>query len=686
MQTTKSNNLALNARIHRTLATLLYEQGISGIIVNFLVSSALLFVVYKGNPFIIYWGVAMGTTLLFRLLDIISWKAYVNGTEFNGKHYLFRYSLGVCVSGIGWATLPFISFSALSSIELAVVTAIFSGLAGGSTTVLAASRTLVIIYISSVLLAPSICLFIVDQPFSSLLGALGLMYALVMYSSASKASSYTFSAAQLHHQNQDLLDEVSFEKDQTELSNKKLQQAYSDINKANEDLEHQVLERTERLNVLASIDELTGLKNRHTFVGILNDAVSNAVHNGKKFSVLFIDLDGFKEINDIHGHLIGDSVLKTITQRLRHCLKNTDFLCRWGGDEFVLIVDDTDRDVLLGIGKRIGSHLSQRIDLDDSIIEMGSSIGIATCPDHGRTTTELLNAADVAMYHLKNENKGGCIIFENKFLDTARKEQRLREGLKSAISNNELELYYQAIVPTNIEEPVIYEALMRWTFEGQKIPPNTFIQVAENSGSINALGEWAIMMVCDDLASGILGEDANIAVNISVKQILEENIVDIVSRALQHSNIDPQRLHLEITESFFASNLKFVANILTQLRNLGVNISIDDFGTGYSSLAYLQALPVDIVKIDRSFIKHLDQGNKSIITATISIARTFGCKVIAEGIENPQQRDALLSLGVDYLQGFYFSIPSPINTVEENIQNNENLGPRVIAPTALPKI
>ncbi|MGH1471801.1 MAG: putative bifunctional diguanylate cyclase/phosphodiesterase [Cellvibrionaceae bacterium] len=685
MLTLKSKNSELNARINRTLATLMYEQGISGIIVNFLVSCALLFVVYKGNPFLIYWGIAMGTTLIFRLIDIISWKTYVAKSNFNGSHYIFRYSLGTFISGIGWATLPFISFSALSSIELAIVTAIFSGLAGGSTTVLAASRTLVLTYITCVLLIPSICLLITPQEFSSILGALGIMYAFVMYSSASKASSYTYSAAKLHHQNQDLLDEVGYEKDQVELSNKKLHQAYLDINKANEDLEHQVLERTEKLNQLASTDELTGLKNRHTFVEILNEAVFNAVHNEKPFSVLFIDLDGFKEINDIHGHLIGDSVLKTVTQRLKHCLKNTDFLCRWGGDEFVLIVDDTDPSVLLNIGKRIGQHLSQIIDLDDSIIEIGSSIGIATCPRHGRTTTELLNAADIAMYHLKNGKKGGCIMFENTFLDTARKEQRLREGLKNAIQNNELTLHYQAIVPTRPEDPIIYEALMRWEFEGEKIPPNVFIQVAENSGSISALGDWAIMKVCGDLASGVLGHNANIAVNISVKQILEENIVDTVSRAIMQYNIDPRKLHLEITESFFASNLTFVANVLTQLRQLGVNISIDDFGTGYSSLSYLQALPVDIVKIDRSFIKNLDQGNKSIITATISIARTFDCKVIAEGIENPQQRDALLSLGVDYLQGFYFSKPSMIDNVKENIHNNENLRLRVISPTVLPK-
>lgn len=682
MRVTKSTNAELNARIDRTLATLLYEQGISGLIVTLLVSASLLFITYQSNPWMMYWSVAMGTIIIFRFIDIFSWKKFVAHTEFNGKYYLFRYALGTYITGFAWFMLAFIAFPSLTSIQLAVITAIFSGLAGGSTTVLAAHRASGIAYICCVLFIPSCYLLFLPQDYSQILGCLGIMFAFAMISSSYNASAFTYNAAQTHHQNQDLLDQVNFEKVQTERSNQKLQQAYLDINSANEDLENQVLERTDKLNQLATTDELTGLKNRHTFVKLLNNAVYEAVNHQKSFSVLFIDLDGFKEINDLHGHLIGDSVLQTVTQRLKHCLKNNDFLCRWGGDEFVLIVEETDAESLLSIGERIGQHLSQRIELDDSIIEMGSSIGIATCPDHGDTTTELLHAADMAMYRLKNGNKGGCLMFENKFLDTARKEQRLREGLKNAIAHDELQLFYQAIIPTDPQAPIVYEALMRWTFEGQPISPDVFIQVAENSGAISDLGEWAIKKACSDLASGILEPSANIAVNVSVKQILEDNIIKTVSEAIETYEFDPSRLHLEITESFFASNLKFVAKVLTRLRDLGVNISIDDFGTGYSSLSYLQALPVDTVKIDRSFIKDLDQGNKSIITATLSIARTFGCKVIAEGIETPYQRDTLLALGVDYLQGFYFSKPVGIEHVRDDITNIDNIDLPSVMPRA----
>ncbi len=675
----------LNARIDQTLATMLYSRGVNSILTTVVTSSTLFLILDSNNNLTFLWWLAMSSLLLFRLIDILHWKKVRQFTEFNGDQHLRNYSIGVCLTAALWCSLPFMLFHSLSLLELATCVIFFAGLAGGATTMLSASKFTVIFYISVLLVPPSLYLLPMDSELSQTLGILGLLFWLVLLSSALKAADFCRESARLHHLNQDLLDAVNSEKDQAEKSNEKLQQAYLEINQVNANLESQVLERTERLNQLATIDELTGLKNRHTFVETLDKAIENANTRGRRFSILFIDLDGFKEINDIHGHLIGDSVLQSTTERLMNCVDDINMLCRWGGDEFVLVTEEIAEQKLLSIGKKILSYLERPIEVDDSIIEISSSIGIATYPDHGGSASELLNAADIAMYQVKNGKKSGCLIFQQAFLDAVRNEQWLREGIRNAIENNEIELHYQAILPTNKKDPVIYEALMRWTYGDKIIPPTSFIPIAESSGAINALGEWAIFKACSDISSGVLGSDSSIAVNISVKQILEGNLVETVSRALALTKLSPARLHLEITESFFATNLNLVAKVLGELRQLGIKISIDDFGTGFSSLAYLQALPVNTVKIDRSFVKKINEGGKGIIIATISIARTFNCEVIAEGVETREQYEELLSLGVNYLQGFYFDTPRSVTKIDSQVHHDIDLSNVIPSSISLDK-
>ena len=656
-----SHNTQLQDKIERQLATILYESGVSGVLITITASTVLIFFIvdFTAHPLLLGWWIAMTLILLLRLCDVLWWSKKELKTAFDGKKLARRFAAGTLSTAVLWAVFPFLTFTEFEIYERASAIIILSAMAGGGAAILAANRFLVVTYVTLLLFVPSIRLMTMGSSVEFYLGLLSFLFWVVMVAVGLRASEQFRNSARLYFLNRDLLEEVSREKNLVDQTNVKLNQAYEKLNKVNHELEYKVEERTRELNILAATDELTGLKNRHTFVRTLDLAIVHAKENQSRFSVLFIDLDGFKEINDVRGHIMGDRVLKEVASRLQGAVKNQDFLCRWGGDEFVLVLEENERQVVQAVSNRICKKIALPVELGIDYIEISCTVGIAIYPDHGTHATELLNAADIAMYKLKKVKKNGSMIFEPSFLAKIKNEQRLREGLRKAVELDQLQLYYQPIIPLTKNRPLHYEALLRWRFDEELIPPMVFIPIAEKSGLIHSTGRWVLRRALEDIKAGIFGDDGVVSINISLKQIVESDIVEIITFALQTIGVEPHRLHIEITESVFAQNLQDVASLVSRLRAVGVRISIDDFGTGFSSLAYLQTLPVDTIKIDRSFVRNIDQGGGEIIQATLSIARAFGCAVVAEGIETSYHKNRLEVLNVDFMQGFYFCKPVP---------------------------
>jgi diguanylate cyclase (GGDEF)-like protein len=421
-------------------------------------------------------------------------------------------------------------------------------------------------------------------------------------------------------------------------------------------------------------DALTGLPNRLLFA----DRVARCLEWAKRdrnsfYAVMFLDLDRFKIINDSLGHAAGDILLKTVSRRLRACLRSSDtvaanenLVARMGGDEFTILLDRVKHPLDPQIvAERIMSSLSQPIDFEGHDLRPSVSIGIVVGGgEHVYThTRELLRDADTAMYRAKAEGKGRYCMFDQSMHEAAMARLRLETDLRLAVERREFVLLYQPILSLESGRIEGVEALIRWSSRGETIGPAEFIRAAEDSGAIIEIGRWVIAEAIHQLAAWRAANpsmsDLTMSVNLSGKQLADELLPACVCDSLAKHEIAPGDFRLELTESIFVDGGDAGREMLENLKLLGVGISMDDFGTGYSSLSYLHRFPVDRLKIDRSFIKNMtaQRDVEAVVQAVISLAHNLGMAVVAEGLETAGQVDYLRSLGCDYGQGFYFSKP-----------------------------
>jgi diguanylate cyclase (GGDEF)-like protein len=426
---------------------------------------------------------------------------------------------------------------------------------------------------------------------------------------------------------------------------------------------------------LASEDPLTGLPNRRVFRSTLDQMsrlsapVPGSNQPKNEFAVLFLDLDRFKVINDTLGHRIGDMLLQEVAKRLKLSLRATDILARLGGDEFAIVVPSfATRAALEVLANGLIVAVSQPYEIDGYRIRSNVSIGIAIGPQDGETVDDLLMAADLGLYSVKAGNRGTYKFYEKSMNKELNDRRQIEMDLREAIERNELELYYQPIL--NLRRNVItgFEALARWRhpLKGM-VPPALFIPVAEDSGLIMPLGEWALREACRTAAQW--PEHLRIAVNLSPMQFTAPNLFHMIKDTLAETGLAPHRLELEITERIFMEDNENTLSTLRRLKELGVRISLDDFGTGYSSLSYLRSFPFDKIKIDRAFVSDLKEtsGHIVIVQAVVSIARALGMTTTAEGVETEEQQQFLATLGCDEVQGYLYSAPVPIENVPELI-------------------
>ncbi|MFO7602606.1 MAG: EAL domain-containing protein [Gammaproteobacteria bacterium] len=422
----------------------------------------------------------------------------------------------------------------------------------------------------------------------------------------------------------------------------------------------------QRLDRLAHYDALTGLPNRLSFDESLRTAIATARRRNTRAAILFIDIDQFKTVNDSLGHDAGDQLILHIAHRLKDCLRDGDSLNRFGGDEFVAILQDIQAlSDINPVVERMLNSLSAPITIAGEQIYSSASIGIALFPDDGQECDGLLKNADTAMYQAKAQGGNHYEFYNEAFTHKVRARLDLQTRLRHALERNELCLHYQPIFNLDTQIPVGVEALLRWQ-DPQRglVMPDEFIPFAEETGLIVPMGEWVIEQACTQVKSWAqqgLGP-LYLSVNVSSRQFDHNKLLPVIQAALSRCGLAPQQLVLEITERMFLNITDAVRDTLNHIKAAGLGLSIDDFGTGYSSLSYLKQLPIDTLKIDRSFVTNIpdDKDDAQIATTIIAMAHNLGLKVVAEGIETQQQLEALNSWGCRSGQGYYLARPQPV--------------------------
>ena len=464
---------------------------------------------------------------------------------------------------------------------------------------------------------------------------------------------------------------------QTHLS---LRFAQKEISQLNSELEQRVRQRTaqleqeiaerlqvqERLLHLALHDVLTGLPNRTWFMKRLEQLLQQVNQQaGYRFAVLFLDCDRFQAVNDSLGHLVGDQLLVSISRRIELCLKPGTMLCRLGGDEFAILLQDTEKaSDAIKVSNDILLELAAPFQIGDYQVFTNVSIGIAMGSDIYKQPEHILRDADTAMYRAKANGKACYQMFEQTMHSRALHNFQLESDLRHALERHELVAYYQPIINLVNNQIDSFEALVRWNHpEKGLIDPSKFIPIAEETGLVIAIDLFILQQSCQQLRSwrdeGIADTSLTMNVNLSVKHFMSFDLLEHIDRVLQETGIIGNSLRLEITESDIMENAEFAGKIISQLRDRQIKLSIDDFGTGYSSLSYLHRLPIDHLKIDRSFVMRIGKNGKNteIIKAIIALAKSLDMFTIAEGVETQDQLDQIRELKCEFCQGYLFSRP-----------------------------
>lgn len=420
----------------------------------------------------------------------------------------------------------------------------------------------------------------------------------------------------------------------------------------------------QELTQLALHDTLTDLPNRTLLADRIEQAIAKVTEQGGCFALMFIDLDGFKPVNDAFGHHVGDLLLKAVAARLRGHLHSQDTLARIGGDEFVLLVELQEPNDAMDVAVKQVNLVSRPFRVAEHDLQVSASLGIVLYPGNGQDQHELLRNADAAMYHAKSAGKNGYSFFDVSMNSNARQQLQLLQDLRQALEQRQFRLHYQPKFDAQACQPIGAEALLRWEHPQQGLLlPDRFIGLAEKTGLIIPIGEWVLDEACRQMRQWLDQghQDWRMAVNLSAIQFCHAGLVESVARALQQNGLPANCLTLEITETTAMHDADASLTVLQRLSDMGVDLSIDDFGTGYSSLMYLKRLPANELKIDRGFVRDLEQDSDdaAIVSAIVALGQALGLRIVAEGVETDKQQAFLTRLGCDSLQGYLLGQPVP---------------------------
>ncbi len=667
----------------RDAADLLHQNGIA---VPFLtcIAGAFMVVVMPNARTYVGWGLAAWFAALLlvaalRAIDLLSYGKRRLRPDWTGRSEVRRLGAGTIATGIIWAAFPVMFFHVLDIVERTTMAITLSALAGGSLSLLAAVPWLEIAFSACMLLPGTVMFALTPGGENTIIATGGLIYFGFVLSQTTVIHRGTTSAFRTSRANERLRAALT----------ESLETLEERIKVRTADLEREVIERDRYGRELARYalrDSLTGLYNRNTLADQLRSEIEQARVAGAALAVFFLDLDKFKEVNDLLGHHSGDVVLQEVAVRLGAVVPPEAILARWGGDEFVFAQLLTDASAL-EIGERLRRAVGDPIVIGGETVVVGGTIGIALFPHHGRSADELIRAADMAMYAAKQDGRDRVRLYDPALADQVAKRHHLEHALRDAIASGALWLEYQPIVDVSSGHWTGIEALLRWHSAAHgNVAPSDFIPIAERTGEINAIGRWVLERACTDAMTWPGSLDLPVSVNVSVAQIVAGTLLDDVRRALDASRLPPHRLHIEVTESLFAGDHEGTIPTLEALRALGIRIVLDDFGTGFSSLGYLRALPIDAIKIDKSFVNGIAGESRAIVEAIHTIAMTFNLAVIAEGVETAEEADALERLGITVLQGYLFARPLRLDSIATMLVGqveNRNEAPALQAPRSL---
>jgi len=449
------------------------------------------------------------------------------------------------------------------------------------------------------------------------------------------------------------------------VSRKKLTQELNDT------LEEKVQTTTKELSHLAHYDILTNLMKRHLF----SNRVASSIKRTKPFRILFLDLDKFKNINERYGHNTGDALLKSVAKRLLSSVKSEDVVARVGGDEFIILIEDVNDEELVSIIERIRSKIQEPVKCKNEIFTITFSIGVSSFPKDGTDSETLISYADMAMYKAKELGRNTFASYDKKMGEEMLKRLELEKNLKVALKENQFEAFYQPQVDAHTNRVVGAEALIRWnSSELGFVPPDKFIPVAEESGLIIEIDSWMMQETMNQLMvfqeEGI--EIGKLSLNLSARQLESKDMMHHLKMMLDTTGFDPQRLELEITERQMMKDPELSIAILNKIEEMGIDIAVDDFGTGHSSLAYIKRLPIDKLKIDKSFVDDLpdDKEDIAIVRSILSIAKNLEINTITEGVESKLQRDFLRDEGCKLIQGYFYSKPLNAEDYKQYLLDN----------------
>ncbi|MBE9564816.1 MAG: EAL domain-containing protein [Proteobacteria bacterium] len=605
-------------------------------------------------------------------------------TRFSIQNWLNIYIVSTFALGLTSASLALCMPSDMNAADISVMYIAFFSTMAAAITSLSIVLPAYISLVTPIFLASFTFSFFITSRLTLFTSVASFIFYIFIITAARILNKHYVQNFALMIENDTLIDKLHEENIQRELAQKKLilnqekleeevTQRTKELSDINEILVDEINERRRiesNLKHIAHHDALTNLPNRLLLDARLNHAIERAKRTNMQVAVMFIDLDHFKTINDSLGHDVGDQLLISVSNRLLHCVREDDTVARLGGDEFIIIIEQVqdigDLDPLL---KKIMKVTSQTVMINNHELSTSASIGISIFPDDGKNTEQLMRNADAAMYHVKENGSHKYHFYTRDLTATAYDRVILETDLKRAIVTDQILVHYQPQVSLITKKIVGVEALVRWQHPDLGIlPPKQFLHIAEKAGMMSSIGTIVLTTACKQMVKwkqqGLPIE--TVAVNIAGEQIHHSDLVATVKSVLEETGCKTEWLELEITEDFIIKKTKKSISTLQKLRDLGISLAIDDFGTGYSSLSYLKQLPINKLKIDRSFVSDIneDKDDATLVQAIIAMGKSLNLRLIAEGVEQVSHETFLIDHGCDYAQGYLYSKPVPAEAIE----------------------